>query len=171
MPPWCRQVSAVPLKIFGALLLSFAGFLGGSYFVRRLQARQRFFREMEAFLSALSTALRYQSADIFTLVNSSTELFCFSQAESGLSFSDCWNRRLPTLAKRWSLSAQDVVLLREFGAQLGATDAQGQLAHIECYQSLFQKQQREAEENLRGKAKLYQTLGLFTGVSAALMLL
>ncbi len=162
-------MSALPLKLIGAALLSLAGILAGFLFARRLTARKRFFGEFSAFLTALKTALRYRGEDIFTLVNQSGGLFAVS--EGGCSFEQAWEAALKTLPKRWCLNEGDMALLRDFGAGLGKTDAAGQLAHIEWYMAACEKQRQEADGDVRQKARLYKTLGMFAGVSAAILFL
>ena len=57
-----------------------------------------------------------------------------------------------------------------FGEKLGKTDLEGQLSHIELYRALFQKQIKEAEDDAQKKSRLYRTLGIFGGVSAAILI-
>ena len=161
----------MPLKLFGALLLSLSGFALGCMFVQRLKLRRSFFREFSVFLNDLSTSMRYRSESIIELVNSCGELFCISSEEAFKPFSEIWQNQIKAFPKRWRLKSEDMAMLKEFGDGLGITDAEGQLSHIELYKTMFAKQQKEAEDDISQKAKLYKTLGLFAGVSTALMLL
>ena len=161
----------MPLKLLGALALILAGFVAGRMRTGRLQARRTFLRDMQGFLSSLSTALRFQGTDIFRSVSSSGGLFAAAHRQDNEPFDTMWERVTSGFPRRYALNAQDVSLLRELGAQLGKTDVEGQLQHIELYRTLFAKQLASAEEDVRQKAKLYQTLGLFVGVSAAIVLL
>ena len=122
------------------------------------------------FLSTLSTSLRYQGADIFRLVHSSGELFSTLSITGGEPFEEAWKKTICNFRSRYALTSQDFELLGEFGSQLGKTDTEGQLSHIELYQALFSKQLSLAEEEVISKSKLYQTMGLFAGVSAAIVL-
>ena len=159
------------LKIGGALLLTAAGLGAGWLYARRLRLRRDLLTSFLAFLSQLGTALRYRSDTMYALVNSCGELFSVPENDFSMPFSQAWERQIETLPGKWKLSPRDMELLREFGAQLGATDTQGQLEHIALYQALFQKQLTQAREDIAQKAKLYQVLGLFSGVSVALTLL
>ena len=164
-------MSALWLKVCGAFLLSAAGILTGFLFARRLAVRRRFFREFSAFLTALKTALRYRNEDIFTLVNQSGELFHVAQSCGGQPFEAAWKGAIADFPKRWCLNAGDMALLRDFGAGLGKTDLEGQAAHIEWYMSACEKRRQEADGDVRQKARLYKTLGMFAGVSAAILFL
>ena len=161
-------MTALPLRIAGAALLAFSGFLGGCYYSRRLFVRLRFLDDFGVFISNLETAIRYRSADIFTLVNSSQELF---KLPDGVALETAWEQGTTGFPKRFCLSSRDTELLREFGSRLGKTDAEGQLMHLELYRTLFLKQRALAEEDIKNKSKLYKTMGLFAGVSAALMII
>ena len=162
-------MNALPLKLFGAALLSLSGLLGGCYFSRRLAVRRKFLADFGVFISNLETAIRYRSAGIFTLVNSSQELFEIS--ETNLPFETAWELGTSDFSKRFCLSSQDCALLKEFGSQLGKTDAEGQIMHLEMYQTLFSEQRACAEEDIKNKSKQYKTMGLFVGVSTALMMI
>ena len=140
-------------------------------YVQRLKLRRDFLREFSVFLSSLSTAVRYRSADIVTLVNSCGELFSLPTDEYNHPFPKMWQSGIAGFQKRWRLSAADMALLKEFGEGLGTTDVEGQLSHIALYQGMFAKQQSSAEDDITQKSKLYKSLGLFVGVSAALMFL
>ncbi len=161
----------MPLKILGAALISFSGFSIGCMYVQRLKLRLDFLREFSVFLSSLSTAVRYRNADIAVLVNSCGELFSFPESDYSRPFSQMWQSSIADFKKRWRLSEADMALLKEFGEELGTTDVEGQLSHITLYQGLFSKQQSGAEDDIIQKSKLYKSLGLFGGVSAALMFL
>lgn len=160
----------MPLKIIGALAVALSGLLFGRFRAGRLAVRRDFLKELSVFFSALSTALRYKNDDIFNLVSSSGELFCSIQLSGSEPFEDAWRSVTRGFQRKYALTSQDLALLGEFGAQLGKTDTEGQLSHIELYQTLFSKQLALAQEEVDSKSKLYQTLGLFAGVSAAIVL-
>lgn len=160
----------MPLKIIGAFLLLAAGLGFGCTRARRLTQRREFLGRVLTFISCLSTELRYRNDDIFSLVNSCGELFQVSQIGSSPFYSS-WRARIGKLRRRWSLTPRDTELLDELGSRLGTTDSEGQLTHLAHYKALFERQLAEARADAEQKTKLYKTLGLFAGVSAAIMLL
>ena len=164
-------MSALWLKVCGAVLLSAAGILAGFLFARRLTTRRRFFREFSAFLTALKTSLRYRNEDIFTLVSRSGTLFAIVKNNGSLPFEAAWKSAVADFPKRWCLNTGDMTLLYDFGAGLGKTDYEGQLAHIEWYAAACEKRRQEADGDVRQKARLYKALGMFAGVSAAILFL
>ena len=160
----------MPLKVIGALLLAASGLGCGYAFARRLAVRREFLGRLLTFISCLSTELRYRNDDIFSLVNSGGELFRVEQSGASTFYSS-WQDCISKLPRRRSLTKRDTELLLELGSRLGTTDTEGQLSHIELYETMFAKQQAQAEDDIIQKTKLYKTLGLFAGVSAALMLI
>lgn len=159
------------LKLCGAALLTLAGAAGGGWYAKRLRLRRDFLCDFIAFLDSLATLLRYRNEDIFTSVNSAGELIRFPLEARQQPFAQAWEAQTAALPMRYALSRQDTALLHAFGTKLGATDIQGQLSHIALYRTLFEKQLAAADEDIKSKAKLYRTLGIFTGASAALMMI
>jgi len=160
----------VPLKLLAALLLTAAGLGAGVGYAHRLAVRRTFLAAFCTFLQQLATALRYRGGRIEALINSSGELFSFSDSESALPFAERWQLQIREFPQKWRLTPQDMQLLTDFGARLGTTDADGQLAHIAHYREIFAAQLEEARQESAQKSKLYKTLGLFGGMSAALLL-
>lgn len=163
------------LKIFGGLLLALSGFSAGWFFSKKLTMRKNFFKSIVCFVSALSTQIRYSTADIFTLVSlgaRTAELDIFDIAdENGTPFYTAWSNRVNAIPSRYGLKSSDRQLLLEFGEQLGKTDVEGQLKHLELYEAVFKNQLSNAENEIKKKSKLYKTMGFFVGTAAALMMI
>ncbi len=163
-------------KIVGGGLLICACFAYGCCMSKNLYMRMNFIKSFIVFLSALSTNIRYNSADIFTLVSISAR----SEELSALKIKDdipncpfgvIWEERIKSIPKCYSLTKEDKELLTEFGSQLGKTDIDGQLKHIELYKAVFKKQLANSEEAIIKKSKLYKTMGFFVGTAAALLMI
>ena len=97
--------------------------------------------------------------------------FKFDNTLHNQPFETAWSERIRLLPKSLSLKKSDKELLSEFGRELGKTDIDGQLKHIELYKTVFEKQLYSAEEEISKKSKLYKTMGLFAGISIALMII
>ena len=91
--------------------------------------------------------------------------------ETGNPFYEIWSGRVSVIPSKFGLKNSDRVLLLEFGEQLGKTDVDGQLKHLELYEELFKKQLTDAENEINKKSKLYKTMGFFVGTAAALMII
>ena len=164
------------LKLIGSVMLIAASFSAGYCMSKSLYRRRDFLKAFIVFLGRLATCIRYSSDNIFTLVNScadSAELSCFRPETVVISqpFENIWNKCVLTIPKGYALKKADIDLLLEFGSQLGKTDVEGQLKHIELYRQLFEKQLEAAEDAIAKKSKLYKTMGLFVGTAAALMMM
>lgn len=106
-------MSAVPLKIFGCLLLVAAAFSTGALLSKRLYRRRDFLNRFKTFLQALKTQLRFHGGDIFSLVNS-----CIGQSQLPMMFvSDekpfeiCWNEAAECIPRSFSLTGNDLSLI------------------------------------------------------------
>ena len=91
--------------------------------------------------------------------------------ETGTPFYRIWSERVNAIPAKFGLKKGDAALLLEFGEQLGKTDVDGQLKHLELYEALFKKQLTDAENEINKKSKLYKTMGFFVGTAAALMII
>lgn len=163
------------LKFLGGFLLVLSGFSTGWFCSKKLSLRKDFFKRIISFVSNLSTQLRYSTSDIFTLVSlsastSGLELFELNY-ENNTAFYTVWCERVSRIPSKFGLKNCDKELLLEFGEQLGKTDVDGQLKHLELYDSLFKKQFTDAESEINKKSKLYKTMGFFVGMAAALMII
>ena len=163
------------LKILGGLLLVLSGFSVGWFCSKKLLMRRNFFKKLLSFVSNLSTQLRYSSSDIFTLVSLSASIsgldFFEISDETGTPFYKVWSERVSEIPAKFGLKNSDRQLLLEFGEQLGKTDVDGQLKHLELYEALFKKQLTDSENEINRKSKLYKTMGFFVGTAAALMII
>ncbi len=163
------------LKIFGGLLLVISGTLVGLLYSKRLFLYREFYKKIINFSSSLSVQLRYSTADIFTLTalcadTAEIDFFDFKN-EKNLPFSAVWSKNTEAIPSKFGLNRNDKQLLLEFGEQLGKTDVEGQLKHLELYEEIFKKQLENAETEIKNKSKLYKTMGFFVGTAVALMII
>ena len=118
---------------------------------RNLFVRRDFLKSFIVFLSALSTNMRYNSSDIFTLVSLSVReeemsFFKFDNTLHNQPFETAWSERIRLLPKSLSLKKSDKELLSEFGRELGKTDIDGQLKHIELYKTVVLSRRRNQQK-------------------------
>ena len=152
------------LKLLGCAAVALSGLAFGVMKSRSLYARRDSLKRVLVFLSSLATNIRYSSDEISSAVsaaaNSSDAPYLCVEADRDTPFYDRWEEA----------NNSDKELLLGFGEKLGKTDLEGQLSHIELYRALFQKQIKEAEDDAQKKSRLYRTLGIFGGVSAAILI-
>ena len=164
------------LKIIGSVLIITSCFSVGYMKAKKLYVRRDFLSVFIKFLSVLSTNLRYNSDDIFSIVDLSAKtegLYFFEKEceEYNISFEEYWKNKITSLDIIDNLLIADKTLLTEFGLQLGKSDVEGELQHIELYKRLFEKQLEDAENQILKKSKLYKAMGFFVGTSTALMII
>lgn len=162
------------IKLIGCLLIASAGFFTGCVLTQRLKGRRDFFDKFCVFISLLQTQIRYNSADIFTLVKSSAKcsgLELFETSEINISFNEFWEKAVNALPRKYNLNNSDKELLSEFGSALGTTDIEGQQKHLKLYGGIFQNRLTECETALKDKSRIYRALGLFGGISTAIIIL
>ena len=95
---------------------------------------------------------------------------CTADCAGGEGFAEAWRRAVGSRAGAEGFSARDGELLLLFGDGFGASDTDGQISHLELYSGLFGEALDRAREDRDRKSKLYLTLGIFAGLSAALLL-
>lgn len=139
----------MPFKLIGCLLVVCTGTMIGFVLSGRLYKRRDFLKSFTEFISLLATNLRYSGDDIFTLVNSCAEnsgldLLLFSECDR--PFDELWLERVKELSSEIPLSKSDISMLNDFGSQLGKTDTEGQLKHLELYEVSFSKQLSSARD-------------------------
>ena len=162
------------IKLTGCLLIAAAGFFTGCILTQRLKNRRDFYDKFCVFISLLQTQIRYNSADIFSLVISSARgsgLELFDTPKTDVPFTVFWVNSLNTMPKKYGLNNSDKELLSEFGSALGTTDIEGQLKHLGLYGEIFQNRLSECENELKDKSRIYRALGLFGGISTAIIIL
>lgn len=162
------------LKIIGCLLLIASSFSAGVLLAKRLHRRRDFLLHFQAFLHVLRTQMRYQGSDIFSLADAcagQTHFILKPEKNTDQSFEKCWGEAIDRIPRIYALSADDLTLLRACGAQLGKTDLEGQLNHLDLMESRLKQLILDAEENIEKKTRLYKTMGFFVGASAAILLL
>lgn len=85
------------------------------------------------------------------------------------SAQEAWQKAVDTGARREGFTTSDAELLSGFGKGFGASDTEGQIAHISLYENLTETALQMAREDLSKKEKLYRMLGLFGGTAAAIL--
>lgn len=163
------------LKFLGCIMLLAATTSTGFMLSRRLSKRRDFLKAFIAFINSVTTNIRYSSADIFTVITSSANsdslLYFAIDTAQNLPFEAVWKDKIDNIPKHLSLTEADKKLLYEFGTQLGKTDVDGQMKHLELYKISFTKQLSFAEEAIKQKSKLYKSMGFFAGAAIALMMI
>ncbi|QNK41261.1 stage III sporulation protein AB [Caproicibacter fermentans] len=163
------------LKLLGALLLIMAGTLWGFMESRKLSVRVESLESFLRFLSAAKTEVRYSAVPVVQVLKRHGTDFrfmreCAKQSDGGKGFAAAWKSAVVCFAKYDGFTARDREMLLSFGEDFGASDTDGQISHLELFSGLFGANLKSAREDRNRKSKLYLMLGIFAGLSSALLL-
>lgn len=152
-----------------------AGSLSGYKESHKLSVRVDSLESFLRFLSAAKTEIRYSAVPVVQVIQRHSAGFqfleeCVSNCELGYGFVDAWRYAVTYYAKYDGFNANDMKLLLSFGEGFGASDTDGQIAHLELYSQLFNTCLKSARDDRNRKSKLYLMLGVFAGLSSALLL-
>lgn len=166
------------IRVIAALMITAAGGALGCSRSERLRRRIEVCQQAEELLRVCGFHIRYDGADVYTLCRLLKASDSFGRLAfirelpeefiPDRSFSSSWSAALHTQPE---LPDDERGILTRFGGILGSTDPQGQAESIEALtEELTRLEERRTEEYLR-KGKLYRSLGLLTGVLAAVLVL
>ena len=130
----------------------------------RAKKRIRLFEGLALFAGGISSSIRYSAADISTLLR-------LENREVHIEFRDSWSRAVSEISAYSGITAEDRDIIIQFGSKLGATDVIGQTEHCDYFRQKFLLRAEKLEKEYDSKAKLYRSLGFFSGLSAAVVLI
>ncbi len=171
------QVSCVvkiTAMVFVALGFAFSGFYLASVYDKRTEI----LGDIMMMLEIVQTQLRYARLPLSPMLvlleeNKGNLGFlseCREMTQSGKSFPESWRMSIENDRELCRLIHGALPHLIRFGESLGTTDLDGQLSCCEYYERIFRKE-LEAKEEQSGKySKLFPTLGIMLGVSAAILI-
>ena len=150
-----------------------AGALAGYSESLRLKLRVARLEEFLRFLQAAETEIRFAGDPLSRILEKHGDSLaflkeCHARMAEGETFETAWGRSKKAAAS--GFSSEDVRRLREFGSGFGVTDTEGQIAHCRLSKELLQAQLQQARQDEKTKARLYQMLGIFGGIAAAILL-
>ncbi len=133
---------------------------------------------LETFLKVIrlmETEMRFHALPLRQIVEKhcgDMELLrqCHLQLEIGKSFDMAWKSGVEAGTGGSGLKSKDKSLIERFGAELGHTDIEGQIAHCEVTAKLLEAQIEQAREEKKKKSRLFSMLGLFSGTGIALLI-
>lgn len=167
---------------FAAMLFIGAGFFfGGIYLASRQTKKLQTVQDILLMVSVIETQLRYACLPVSDLLR----ILCETEKLSGLGFiAKCrglvaggeafpraWKQAIESDYELCGLLGESRNYLIQLGADIGATDIEGQLGCCEYYKQIFGKELSLHEENEKKYTKLYPALGLMLGVSAAIIII
>lgn len=149
-----------------------AGILAGQSESFKLHIRVRRLESFFRFVKAVETEIRFTAVPVTELLQRHIRELpflsdCLEKVRKGEPFEQAWMTVVKT-ASGYSESDREILIL--FGTELGKTDLQGQLSHCGMTEGLLDTALEEARKERDTKSKIYQMLGTFGGVAAALLI-
>ena len=167
------------MRYVGAALIFLSSVLVGAYLGERKKAA---FAECEAFLELF----RYARAEI-SLFYTPTKLIwrgfenktlasrgflgALASAEDGAVYFDAFTRAFDMTEKSFRMSAEAKNVVRAFGAVIGKSDGEEQLAQIDALIGDMTEICKKAKSDAARDAKLYLTVGFSLGAAIFILLI
>lgn len=135
------------------------------------------FNQLALLTENISTAIRYNSNDIYNLLSNEckyTEIPFMKKVldnlEQGNSVEYSWKNAVDLLPASYGLSKQDKTTIKQFGCKLGVTDVEGQSNHCEYFKSVFSMLEKQLKEDYIKRSRVYRSLGFFSGLALSIMI-
>lgn len=146
----------------------------GLYKSALLHKRARLLSELLQMLSDFSLAIRFTAPTLDELSDGCTGDFgaLLSQARKDApDIKSAWEAASAQLCELPYTDKREAELISRLGQELGTCDAEGQLSMLELYRGRLKKLSDEAEENAKGRAKLFRSVGALLGLGAAILMI
>ena len=169
------------LKIFASLFIisgcTAAGVFASSYCTKRAEILST----VILMITTIETQLRYACLPVPDLlrvlgnnpalsqlgfIKCTREKICF-----GEPFPDAWRESVESETEVFRVLSDSAKYLSALGSEIGSTDLEGQLSCCEYYKNIFAKELEIQQEKNRRYSRLFPPLGLFAGVSAAILMI
>lgn len=165
------------LKLLGIIFIIICGAGIGAKASGDLKKQTELCISVRTFLSELGILMRYKGDTLFVLISELSERQSIQELKflsrvidnmsSGMTFPYAWKTALSDDAL---LSPELTELLLKFGESLGTSDIEGQLMSIERSEEELSGIYENALSIYRRKGRLYRSIGLLGGITAALLL-
>ena len=167
------------IKITGAILLIISGFGAGMMMAQGLKKKVSFYEDFLSFLNDLKSLISYTSQPLSDVFGGNTFNGVFDEFSNAVylsmqcenTFEDAWQKSLTVLSDCTPLESDDISLISEFGRGLGKTDISGQMALCELISAKADSRLQICRKDKESKSRMYKTLGILGGATAALLII
>ena len=167
---------------FTAIALISAGFVsGGRYLASAYAKRAELIADILLMISVIRTRLSYDClpvSDLLDVLCGTDKLKnlnflhrCSERVQSEEAFPSAWKNSVESDTVFCAMLGNCKASLIQLGADIGATDIEGQIRCCEYYKQIFEKELADREENRKKYAKLYPSLGVMLGIAAAIIII
>jgi len=143
----------------------------GLYRSAELKKRERLLSEIIHLLEQMAVQVRYRSlplGELFVHFENNIYIGRVLEKAKEQNWRDAWN----TAAKCFSeLHSEDIKILINIGNALGGSDTAGQVAMLELNKNLLTARLKEASESTAKKGAMYRSVGFFSGLGLAIIVI
>lgn len=171
------------IKIFGCILVILSGYLGGFYFSNGCKIRLEQLYELKRIVQILEGEIRYKKTalpEAFLNISNRTKqpfsnFFCSVGRElldnRKNTMAEIWEEKLDKLFLEAKLTKNDKGSLMQLGNSLGHLDGKNQLDSLNLYAEQLEEEIKRSREELYKKGRVYQCLGISSGILLVLILI
>ncbi len=169
------------IKLLGCMMMVGASVFIGLNYIRNLRVRVNGLRAMIEFLSTVRIKISYELSALPELIRELREKSsypvsdfldeCIIHLDGGSDLKDAWRLAVNKFSKQMNLSKSDISILNEFSAGLGDSDLSGQIANIQLYTEMLEKNLLESENILKEKSKVTLSCSLFGSLIILVLLI
>ncbi len=164
------------LKIVGSMLVIFGCAAMGFYMVERMKKHIGELEQVKKQLMFMEGEIRVgfrPVKDIFAQLEQRTAgnwkaFYAFVQRniekDTQKSLDSIWREAIRETLKNSLLNQNEKRAWQELGENLGYLDKEMQIALLHICEEHFEEYRLQAEEHMKGNAKIYQTLGIMGGI-------
>ena len=149
------------VKLLGAVFLSITGFLSGKASVDKLKKRCDALSWHYKAIMKIGAYIGGTANELEDIIKSISGYGSFLTLTSPFSINVNTNYLKPS----------DVKLLSEFFASLGEGEIESEVARCKMYSDLIKELYESARRDYLDKSKLYKMLGLFAGLTIAIIIM
>ncbi len=171
------------MKILGAILVILSCTGMGMYYSGLVKGRVTDLKDMRKNITILRGNIKYANTTlpeaIGSLAHRNSDNFreFFASVEQdlltsdGMSFVAIWDKEIKTHIINTYMNQQDREQLTHLGETLGYLDKEMQLKTIDLYIEQLEQDLEDAVHSLKEKTRLYNTLGVLSGLFLTVILL
>lgn len=168
-------------KIIGCILVILSGYLGGFYFSNCCKIRLEQLYELKRIVQILEGEIRYKKTalpEAFLSISKRTKtpfsnFFCSVGKEllanRKITMAEIWEEKLDKLFLESKLTKNDKGSLIQLGNSLGYLDGKSQFDSLKLYTEQLEEEIKRSQEELYKKGKVYQCLGISSGILLVLI--
>ncbi|MBM7613996.1 stage III sporulation protein SpoIIIAB [Alkaliphilus hydrothermalis] len=170
------------IKIIFSIVIVFVSTIIGEIYANGYRQRTKMISQLISTLQMLETEIVYASTplpflmqkvsrrsppEIANLLETTSEILL---RKEGYTFSEAWQKGIELSHKNSALYKEDLALLINLGNNLGNSDRDNQMKHIQLAMEELRRNYDEAIHLQNKNVKLYKSMGLLGGLAIVIIL-